>query len=86
MQKTFTNTVRNIVRAIPKGNTLSYKDVATHAGNPRGARAVARIMAANFDPDIPCHRVVRSDGKLGGYNRGGETAKRAILELERITV
>jgi len=61
---------------------MSYKEVATEAGNEKAARAVARLMAANFDPEIPCHRVIRSDGSLGGYNRGGESAKRDILESE----
>ncbi len=61
---------------------MSYKQVATLAGNEKAARAVARIMAANFDPTVPCHRVIRSDGTLGGYNRGGEEAKRDILETE----
>lgn len=86
MEKTFAEKVRKVVRTIPKGKTLTYREVAAKAGNPRSARAVARIMAANFDPSIPCHRVVRSDGKLGGYNRGGESRKRAILEAEQVTV
>lgn len=67
---------------IPRGKTMTYKEVATHAGNPKAARAVARIMASNYDLDIPCHRVVRSDGGLGGYNRGGLEAKRALLMKE----
>lgn len=78
----FTDTVRAVVRAIPKGSVMSYKAVAEAAGSPRGARAVANIMATNFDPSVPCHRVIRSDGRLGGYNRGGEAKKRAILASE----
>ncbi len=78
----FTTSVKDIVRNIPKGSTMSYKEVAIKAGNPKAARAVARIMANNYDLQIPCHRVIRSDGKLGGYNRGGESAKRAILKSE----
>ena len=78
----FSNKVKEIVKKIPKGKTLSYKEVAVLAGNPKSARAVARIMSANYDPEIPCHRVIRSDGSLGGYNRGGEQAKRDILEAE----
>jgi len=74
------------VRAIPKGKVLTYKEVAIKAGNPNAARAVANIMAANYDPEIPCHRVVRSDGGLGGYNRGGEEKKRAILLSEGVTL
>ena len=83
---TFTEKVRKVVKAIPKGKVLTYKEVAIKAGNPNAARAVANIMAANYDPEIPCHRVVRSDGGLGGYNRGGEEKKRAILLSEGITL
>ncbi len=78
----FTDKVKEVVKKIPKGKTMSYKEVAILAGNSKSARAVARIMSANYDPEVPCHRVIRSDGKLGGYNRGGEEAKRDILEAE----
>lgn len=83
---TFTQKVREVVKGIPKGKVLTYKEVAIKAGNPKAARAVANIMAANFDPQIPCHRVIRSDGGLGGYNRGGEQKKRAILLSEGATL
>ena len=56
--------------------------MAKKAGSPRAARAVANIMAKNYDPQVPCHRVIRRDGKLGGYNRGGETAKKRLLQEE----
>ena len=65
---------------------MSYQAVATAAGNPRAARAVAMVMATNYDPEIPCHRVIRSDGALGGYNRGGTDKKRAILRAEGIDI
>ncbi|MBP9749573.1 MAG: MGMT family protein [Candidatus Pacebacteria bacterium] len=70
-----------IVRAIPRGQTMTYGEVARRAGNPRAARAVGTIMRANYDPTVPCHRVVRSDGTLGGYNRGVER-KRELLRGE----
>lgn len=79
---TFRARVENVVRAIPAGETKSYKEVAILADCPRGARAVARIMANNYDLTVPCHRVIRSDGGLGGYNRGGVMVKRTILEKE----
>lgn len=79
---TFTERVRNVVRKIPKGETRTYKEVAAAAGSPGAARAVGTIMAHNYVPDVPCHRVVRSDGGLGGYNRGGVTQKKALLEKE----
>jgi O-6-methylguanine DNA methyltransferase len=79
---TFTTTVKAIVSQIPKGSTMTYKQVAVAAGNPKAARAVANLMAANYDPLVPCHRVIRSDGGLGGYNRGGVVVKRQLLEKE----
>lgn len=74
--------VESVVRAIPKGQTKSYKEVAILVDCPNGARAVARIMANNYDLTVPCHRVIKSDGRLGGYNRGGERRKREILMEE----
>lgn len=84
--KPFAEIVRLIVRKIPKGKVLSYGEVARRAGNPRAYRAVAQIMARNYDPAVPCHRVVRKDGSLGGYNRGGILEKRRILQREGVTV
>lgn len=84
--RTFGEMVKTVVRAIPRGKTLSYKEVAIKAGNPLAARAVARIMSQNFDGTIPCHRVICSNGDLGGYNRGGTEAKRKILQAEKITL
>ncbi len=80
--KTFADKVRDIVRAIPKGKTLTYKEVAKKAGNEKAARAVGAIMRTNFDESIPCHRVVASDGTMRGYNRGGIERKRQILATE----
>ena len=85
MNKTFTDKVKSVVKKIPKGKVMTYKEVAAKAGNPKAFRAVANIMAANYDPEVPCHRVIRSDGGLGGYNRGGIDAKRAILQAEGVT-
>jgi len=79
---TFRDAVRVVVKGIPPGQVLSYKQVATKAGNPKASRAVASIMKSNFDLKIPCHRVIRSDGKLGGYNRGGEKQKLKLLTKE----
>lgn len=55
---------------IPRGETLTYRQAAEKAGRPKAYRAVGNILKRNFDARIPCHRVIRSDGKLGGYNRG----------------
>ncbi len=81
-KRNFSLEVKNVVKNIPRGQTLSYKEVATLAGNAKAARAVARVMSTNYDESIPCHRVIRSDGTFGGYNRGGELVKRDILESE----
>ncbi len=81
-QPSFTESVYAVVRDIPKGETLTYREVAVKAGRPRAFRAVGNILNANYDPAIPCHRVVRSDGTPGGYNRG-RTKKIAILKKER---
>jgi O-6-methylguanine DNA methyltransferase len=78
----FTERVKDIVRKIPKGKTMTYKQVATKAGNPNASRAVGSIMKKNYATDIPCHRVIRSDGKIGKYNRGGMKAKSALLKKE----
>ncbi len=77
---TFTQKVLQIVAKIPKGKTMTYGQVAAIAGNPAAARAVGMIMSKNHNPDIPCHRVIRSDGGLGGYNRG--LAKKAEILAE----
>lgn len=82
----FADKVRTVVKAIPKGEVLTYKQVAEKAGNPKAARAVANTMAANYDPAIPCHRVIRTDGGLGGYNRGGTDAKRTLLLQEGVNL
>lgn len=83
---TFKEAVYDVVAKIPKGNVMTYKEVAIKIGKPNASRAVGTVLSKNFNPDIPCHRVIRSDGKMGGYNRGGITSKRTILEKEGATV
>ena len=77
----FADHVYQIVCQIPKGKTLTYKQVAEMTGHPLAYRAVGNILNKNHDPNIPCHRVVRSDGKPGGYN-GGEELKKQKLKKE----
>lgn len=72
------------MRGIPKGETLTYKQVAEAAGSPNAARAVGNIMKSNYDPSVPCHRVIRSDGAMGGYNRGGVQSKKELLRSEGV--
>jgi len=79
----FKNRVLTVVAGIPKGETRTYKEVAEAAGSPYAARAVGNIMKGNKNPHVPCHRVLRSDGGLGGYNQpGGSETKRKILQEE----
>ena len=79
--KTFTEKVYEVVKKIPKGKVLTYKEVARKAGNIKASRTVGNILHKNHDPKIPCHRVIRSDGKFGGYNRG-QDEKIKILKKE----
>lgn len=78
----FKQRVLAVVKSIPKGKTMSYMQVAYLAGSPGAARAVGTIMKQNGDPAVPCHRVICSDGTLGGYN-GGVGKKRQLLENEK---
>ena len=70
---------------IPKGEVKTYLDVAKDIGKPKAFRAVANAIGKNPYPiKIPCHRVIRSDGKLGGYSgKGGIREKRRLLILEK---
>ena len=70
---------------IPYGETRSYKEVAIAIGHPKSARAVANACAKNpYAPTVPCHRVVRSDGKIGGYSGpGGRSQKKKLLLKEK---
>jgi O-6-methylguanine DNA methyltransferase len=77
-RETFKEKVFDIVRKIPKGETMSYGEVARRAGSPRAFRAVGTILKSNYDPKIPCHRVISSNGALGQYNRGVEEKQRKL--------
>lgn len=77
----FKEKVFAVVKKISRGQTLTYKEVASRAGSPRAYRAVGNILRTNYDPAIPCHRVIRSDGTPGGYNRG-KIKKQLLLKNE----
>lgn len=71
---------------IPRGRISTYKRIAKKLNSPKGARAVGRALSTNpFPIIIPCHRAIRSDGKLGGY-QGGLEMKRKLLEMEGIVI
>lgn len=79
----FTKKVYKAVLTIPIGDVRSYKWVAQKIGKPKASRAVGRALNRNPWPLlIPCHRVICSDGKLGGYSPG-KKKKRALLDLEK---
>lgn len=84
----FQRRVLGVLRTIPRGSVRSYRWVARQIGKPRAVRAVGSACASNPVPlVIPCHRVVRSDGSLGGYSlRGGTALKRRLLVAEGATV
>lgn len=85
-QTEFQQAVTEACRRIPPGDTLSYAELAEQVGSPGAARAVGNCMAKNPVPIIvPCHRVLASGGKLGGYSMGeGLPVKRRLLRLERV--
>ena len=76
------------LKKIPKGEVKSYKEVAIAIKSPKSARAVANACAKNpFAPKIPCHRVIRSDGGLGGYSgKGGIKQKLKLLRSEKVEI
>ena len=80
--------VWNYLKTIPKGKIKTYKQVAIGIKNPKSARAVANACAKNpYAPKIPCHRVIKSDGSLGGYSgRGGIKQKLKLLISEKVVI
>jgi O-6-methylguanine DNA methyltransferase len=85
MNKLFRESVLSVVRGIPKGNVSSYGEVAYRAGYPGAARAVGSLMKRNDDESVPCHRVIRSDGRPGEYN-GLAGEKIALLKKEGVLI
>ncbi len=79
--------VWNELKKIPEGEVRTYKEIALAIGKPNSARAVANACGKNPIPiAIPCHRVIRSDGHLGGYSgKGGPSSKRKLLKKEGIS-
>lgn len=81
----FQKRVYKEVRKIPKGRTLSYKEVAKRAGFPKAWRAVGNALNRNKGLEVPCHRVIRSDEKIGGY-RYGKKRKKGLLKQEGVLI
>ena len=80
--------VWNYLKKIPRGKVKTYSEVAKAIGKPLAVRAVANAIGKNpLAPQIPCHRVIRSDGSLGGYSgKGGIKTKRLLLKKEGVTL
>ena len=80
--------VWNYLKKIPKGRVKTYLEVAKSIGKPKAFRAVANAIGKNpYPPKIPCHRVKKSDGSLGGYSgKGGTKEKRRLLKLEKVFI
>ncbi len=81
----FARRVLAAVRRVPPGQVATYGDIARVAGRPAACRAVGNIMRTCPDPDVPCHRVVAAEGRLGGY-AGNLGLKRSLLRAEGIVV
>ncbi len=78
----FQQKVYDVVRKIPKGKTMTYAQVAKAIGKPKAARAVGNALNKNpFAPAVPCHRVIRSDGSVGGF-AFGSSKKVKLLKQE----
>jgi len=80
--------VWNYLKKIPRGKVKTYSEVAKAIGKPLAVRAVANAIGKNpLAPQIPCHRVIRSDGSLGGYSgKGGIKTKKLLLKKEGVTL
>jgi methylated-DNA-[protein]-cysteine S-methyltransferase len=81
----FQKRVYDIVKKIPRGKVLSYKEIAKLTGSSRAWRAVGNILNKNRDPKIPCYRVIKSDGKIGGY-KNGPRKKAYVLRKEGVII
>jgi O-6-methylguanine DNA methyltransferase len=82
-QKSFKERVLEVIRKIPEGETLSYKEVSLRAGVAGAARAVGTVCRNNADKSVPCHRVIRSGGEVGEYNglRSGQKGSKSKADL-----
>ena len=84
----FQKKVWSALLKIPKGKTLTYKQLAKNIDNPKAVRAVGNAVGKNPLPIIiPCHRVIKSDGSLGGYSgKGGVKTKKMLLKKESVKI
>ncbi len=89
-QATLQDLIYSTLRKIPRGTTLTYKELAQKVGKPKAVRAVATIVGQNPEPiSTPCHRIIRSDGKVGEYTYKGKRNKAkkiALLKSEGVKI
>lgn len=83
--KSFTQRVFAACKKVPRGKVTTYGELAAAIGKPRAARAVGNALNKNKNPAVPCHRVVRSNGKIGGFTRGPHQ-KEKLLKREGIEI
>ena len=81
----FKDKVYYVVSQIPRGQVMTYQEVAQKIGHPKAFRAVGNVLNKNVSPQVPCHRVIRSDGQIGGF-REGSWLKRKILKEEGLII
>lgn len=81
----FQKKIYNVVKKIPRGEVLTYKEVTKRAGYLKAWRAVGNVLNKNKNSKIPCHRVIRSDGRVGGY-RDGTKKKMTLLQREGVLI
>jgi len=85
-EQSFAQGVYKLTKLIPKGKVSTYKEVAGSLNNPKAARAVGNALNKNpYAPQVPCHRVIKSNGEVGGF-AGGTNKKIAILKKEAIII
>ena len=83
MSTIFEKKVYAVAKRIPRGHVVTYKMIARAIGRPQAVRAIGNALHKNPFASVPCHRVVRSDGRLGGFNRGAQR-KRVLLQKEGV--
>jgi len=81
----FQKSVFELTKKIPKGKVSTYREIANASGTPAASRAVGNALNKNINPSVPCHRVVRSDGFVGGF-RSGTSRKIELLRSEGIRI
>ncbi|HEB13430.1 MAG TPA: MGMT family protein [candidate division CPR3 bacterium] len=82
----FQKKVAEAVKRIPKGETRTYRQIAEYIGQPLACRAVGNALNKNRNPEVPCHRVIREDGSVGGYGMGGAEKKLELLHKEGVKI